>query len=502
MQVRRSNYEKLLMKDKKREFPFITILIIFLTVCLLISIYIAFFHSSREKRAFSEAKYKKTERQRTKEKENKLLSGQGDVGTTTSVKQTTSTALERQKLVSHNNQQQTSSNNKELPLRPKEKYIEKNDVTKEFLNPDLLKLEKEIRDGKDKVGVNETNPQICQHIQAKLKEDKNIYTFYKNLQEVKAIFDEVIEEREAISKCLKEELSGLLARLMSKIKNLAFYQSLETVISLKNKLNLLRQKALTLIFDVNFYPTNKEKTANKATLEAQKKIDEIIQKVKEMYNTPQNNIYSLTNEEIAYLRSISFAFKFLKQVGIFDEEVKKILAGYSVIPIIFERLTEKRKITVDFHDILLSEWEVEMRKRDIEVDKLNGELKDFMKQDELALINEVNLYRELLGLNHLRIDKRLVAAARFHAKYMRERNILSHEEDIAETKTPQLRAEKFGFKNGVGENIAYKTMINSPSEIFELWYNSPGHHRIMLTKDAHFIGCANDGIYWVLLIGR
>lgn len=101
---------------------------------------------------------------------------------------------------------------------------------------------------------------------------------------------------------------------------------------------------------------------------------------------------------------------------------------------------------------------------------------------ERSLLCLVNVYRASNGLAPLTEDASLVRAARGHSEYMEATNQFEHT-GIGDG-TPTSRAQDAGFRcdyECVGENIAYSNFPGySPTEMFELWRNSPGHNANML----------------------
>lgn len=117
--------------------------------------------------------------------------------------------------------------------------------------------------------------------------------------------------------------------------------------------------------------------------------------------------------------------------------------------------------------------------------------------------------RILHGLKPLYNDSILYIAASSHSKYLSEKGQLSHFEPENPTmETPQMRADYFGAVNYlVGENVA-KTVALLPTrskkgkiytnttydelatDLVQLWVNSPGHYKNIITPDYNSTGVA------------
>jgi hypothetical protein len=104
-------------------------------------------------------------------------------------------------------------------------------------------------------------------------------------------------------------------------------------------------------------------------------------------------------------------------------------------------------------------------------------------------------------------DSILYVASDHHAKYLKKKKRLTHNENDAPiTKTPQLRAEFYGAKNySVGENVLYvpfnsevknkkgkkfdtRTYQGIAAAMVDSWVNSPGHYKNMITPDYQITG--------------
>lgn len=120
--------------------------------------------------------------------------------------------------------------------------------------------------------------------------------------------------------------------------------------------------------------------------------------------------------------------------------------------------------------------------------------------DSREVVRRVNDYRRWMGLRPLRIDPRLVKAAKGHSQEMEDLDYFSHTSPTAKERTPADRARNAGFESHlVGENIAQGK--NTPREIVEAWQRSPGHHQSLLDARFSTFGCARVGNSWTLMFG-
>jgi uncharacterized protein YkwD len=113
----------------------------------------------------------------------------------------------------------------------------------------------------------------------------------------------------------------------------------------------------------------------------------------------------------------------------------------------------------------------------------------------LGMLRRNNDIRRRAGLFPHRINPALTAAAQDHANYMARTGQFSHYTNGG----PQYRANKFGFRGGVRENIAYGT--RSIDGAFNMWQNSGAHYASIVsgTSEAGFGYAVGAGgqVYWV-----
>ena len=117
----------------------------------------------------------------------------------------------------------------------------------------------------------------------------------------------------------------------------------------------------------------------------------------------------------------------------------------------------------------------------------------------LAMLRRSNLIRRNVGLRPQRINPALTKAAQDHANYMASTGDFSHYTNGGY----QYRAQKYGFKGGVLENIA--AGFGTVDATFNTWQASGGHYASIVsgTSEAGF-GYAvsrNGGTYWVGVYG-
>ncbi|MDX1945939.1 MAG: CAP domain-containing protein [Pirellulaceae bacterium] len=116
-----------------------------------------------------------------------------------------------------------------------------------------------------------------------------------------------------------------------------------------------------------------------------------------------------------------------------------------------------------------------------------------------GMLRRNNEIRRGVGLRPHRMNPALTKAAQDHANYMAQTGQFSHYVNGGH----QYRANKYGFRGGVRENIAMGT--GSVAGAFGMWQNSGGHYASIVsgTTEAGF-GYAvgpNGTPYWVGVYG-
>jgi uncharacterized protein YkwD len=122
-----------------------------------------------------------------------------------------------------------------------------------------------------------------------------------------------------------------------------------------------------------------------------------------------------------------------------------------------------------------------------------------------TMLDAINLLRGDRGLDPLRPEPRLFAAAEGHALDLLRNGLQSHEG--SDGSLPPERATRAGYPwILVGENVA--TGFGSASGVVSGWMASPPHRANLLTPDFREVGIGwregtgTAGPIWVLVLGR
>ena len=122
-------------------------------------------------------------------------------------------------------------------------------------------------------------------------------------------------------------------------------------------------------------------------------------------------------------------------------------------------------------------------------EEIAGELDPLEAEGVLYL----NVLRLLSGSKPLKIDVRLCAAARDHARDMKTKGFFSHQSPLPGKASFTDRAKNFGT-SATAENIAYGQQ--TVSQVNMGWFHSPGHHKNMLNPAHSFIGLGHFETFW------
>jgi uncharacterized protein YkwD len=261
---------------------------------------------------------------------------------------------------------------------------------------------------------------------------------------------------------------------------------------LKVDLDAAREKALEAIFDEQNYPY--PKPANGPS--GQELVDELVDKVKEIWNDPAaqvpvgDNIVEATNV-IDML--IEIGARIDPDGRIAEDEGKAAFR---------EQLRARRNTMLNIQRYTTDPVEQKMYAEYEQIEKDNNLGESEASQAERDHVSIVNAYRIMMGRPAVRINSKLTLAARGHSQYMKSSGQFAHNiPGHPDGESPQQRAAKQGYSAGVGENIAMNGRGHGPESSFTAWYNSSGHHRNMLTARWKVLGAGSAGTHWTQKFG-
>ncbi len=243
-----------------------------------------------------------------------------------------------------------------------------------------------------------------------------------------------------------------------------------------------RKEALAFILDPNKYPYPNKSEA------AQKEAERLVEEVRKIYERPYGRLLEVSESAQALDAELKELDTMLARVDPLGEPIHD-----SVVEEI-EKGLETRLIAVDSQDKKRIEY-------NLAVEKYNREVTTTADEEERANVRAVNEYRWMMGQHAVKIDERLVRAARKHSIEMQQRNYFAHDSPTKHLKTPGLRAKREGYTGGVSENIARGA--GTGVQAFWQWFKSSGHHRNMVNPGHTDLGCgAANHHWWTQKFGR
>ncbi len=247
-----------------------------------------------------------------------------------------------------------------------------------------------------------------------------------------------------------------------------------------------RQEALKIINDGTAYPDDAHGAVG------QPRVDSAVAALRQFWLGPGRLFIAKVPEVNNALYFVREAARYLKRAGFspnwYDEDLK----------LAYEELNEV------FDGVSLAYARPEQKKIE-ELYEYNATCASTASDEERRFVRILNDYRVMLGLRCLELDERLLVACRKHSQEMQDRGYFAHESPVSENKTPQMRAAREGFGGSVGENCA---ISGDAQAAFDGWYNSSGHHRLLVSAGAVQVGIGHSvgaggapGGHWTLMAG-
>lgn len=148
-------------------------------------------------------------------------------------------------------------------------------------------------------------------------------------------------------------------------------------------------------------------------------------------------------------------------------------------------------------DVEKALWDEVLLGRDIkDILNFNEQLNDKVSDGEYEVVFLTNEYRIMMGRPPMKIDLKLVTAARKHSQNMKELNFFSHNSPVKGSESFSQRAAAEGT-SARSENI---TMAETAPNAFISWINSPPHHKNMLLVGQLFIGVGQFEGRWTEML--
>ncbi|MDP7035113.1 MAG: FHA domain-containing protein [Planctomycetota bacterium] len=289
--------------------------------------------------------------------------------------------------------------------------------------------------------------------------------------------------KELITKIEKKKNSYLAS-----LERSSSFGDIKTLKLLREELDSRRKHALELIFDEVKYPYDACHGCK-----AQPEVDKRVAAVREIWDTPMNGVKTVNKNIGNMTRRIE---EMNKQLQALDPEYKsdsKVDLKY------IESLANKKLDIKNFAPSSASQDKQTIRHNN-EVMKENASKKSVATDLEREQVRITNKYRIMMGKRAVRLDDKLILAARGHSEYMQRSGQFAHRvPGHPDGASPQDRARKQGYVGGVGENISMGR--ESPQGAHDAWVHSSGHHRNILRDQWKAMGAGHAGKYWTQVFG-
>ena len=258
--------------------------------------------------------------------------------------------------------------------------------------------------------------------------------------------------------------------------------------SLQKQIEDARKDALKLI--------NDERNYQKGDEAAQKKVDELVGRVRLIWEKPSQaaDLGDIGNSRLNRIRTLlRVASEIDSSVGASPESVDQLEAEFR------GALDDK---------LYLWKHSPDEASRDEALPAMHAETAQdseptAKEREHLRILND---YRVMMGLNPLRVSPQLTRSARGHSEYMAQTGKFAH--DIPghpHGASPTQRAARQGYAGGGFENIARSGGDEglTAEEAFWCWFTSAGHHRNMLNRRHRGMGVGADekGTRWTQQFG-
>jgi uncharacterized protein YkwD len=280
----------------------------------------------------------------------------------------------------------------------------------------------------------------------------------------KAAVQDLLSLGEAGKEPLYEALQARRKAAIAEIAAMKVFSAGKTRARLHQELEKRRAAALALIENAAAYPYPSP------THEGQVEVNRLVDLVRECWYTPFDLIASWDD-------GVAKALSLVTEV---DDVLAKTEIAYRPDMDVVKAAANK---AVDMPGYQVDEaWK--------QVLAYNERLATSATREEKANVLAVNEYRIMMGRHPVKIDERLVRAARGHSIEMVKLKYFAHDGPTPGLRSPGERAAREGYGGGVGENIA--TGAGTGREAFDLWFHSSGHHRNMISRGWTEMGCGRS----------
>ncbi len=306
----------------------------------------------------------------------------------------------------------------------------------------------------------------------------------KKADKRQAAYKELFEIGEPAAVRFQEQMATRRMALIDEIANSKSFRGSKYKAKLYSALKQRRAAALQLIYDAAAYPYPNPGKKN------QKNVEMLVDRVREVWERPFDLIS-------AWDPKLRVELEVMTEV---DEVLVQLDPDYRPdLDVLKDRINE----SINMPGFTPDGQAAGSRTYSLKVLAYNESLDTTATEQEKDNTRAVNEYRMMMGLRAVRIEERMLRAARGHSKHMREKRYFAHNvpppHANGSNRTPGIRAKLQGYGGGVGENIAMGPSTGRGA--FWAWFGSSGHHRNMLGRGWTEMGCGRSRNYFTQLFG-
>ncbi|MDF1700589.1 MAG: CAP domain-containing protein, partial [Planctomycetota bacterium] len=348
----------------------------------------------------------------------------------------------------------------------------------------------------------ETHTLVARHLYGLPAAPRGGYSAYKGeILDAQGVHRRKQQERIAF-------LQSETGRILDLVQKEAGFKKLAKLAAMRDELDKRRRHALTAIFNTVHYPYPVAKDARYWAVQGE--IDTRVKHAREIWDNPFSVTLKRDGKLGKHLEAWDAVIEELQIKKIDTTDIQKAMQPYAryvtgeplTIRTYFRDKAEKELLAYNhwvmtqYNPARTEEARGSERRQVLVTNEYrmligytavvtpgSAPYASLTKENAVTVLNQAVL-EKTMPLRALRIDNRLVKAARLHSEDMSKRGYFAHQAPpnpaTGEGATgPANRMQKQGYQGfGYSENIA---MSASPDQAHQMWIHSSGHHRNILS---------------------
>ncbi len=319
---------------------------------------------------------------------------------------------------------------------------------------------------------------------------------------------DLAEDDERAEEVLSRALTQRWTSTLTGLGSAKLEKKFGRLISQREKLDVVRKAALSLIEDETkyFYPYRQPDVSAEKAAQYHEVQEEVSKRVRELEDVWGKSLRvklpkaaKAALEEMEWLRSqeeyvadgLSVPKSLPVWIPLLPTDIKQIdLASFPVDAKEAARMLRDRKVAL-YNDRV---WEacVDPKRTKTEEDqRLHARFPGKAEREQVRVSNR---YRNMMGRPSLTWDPLLQEAAHLHSEYQTRTGEFGHFQKIPETRTPFDRMRLAGYRGAKSENCAKGA--SDPAGAHANWMRSSGHHRNIIMDGHMQMASAVSGDVW------